>query len=94
MLLRISVLDPGVVPEVKGVTRSVYEKTLYSSSVFTFSCRFPADPHASKIPTIIYYDRAGNVKAVGAQAVQGQVAGTEHWVKAEWYGSRLQASRI
>ncbi|KIM40826.1 hypothetical protein M413DRAFT_27963 [Hebeloma cylindrosporum] len=74
-----SILDPGVVPEIKGVTR------------------FPADAHehishASKIPTIIYYDRAGNVKAVGAEAVQEaiyRVARSENWVKAEWYGSAL-----
>lgn len=73
----------------------------FSLSLF-FCCRFPADAHehishASKIPTIIYYDRAGNVKAVGAEAVQEtiyRVARTEHWVKAEWYGSRFQALRI
>jgi len=97
----ISVLDPGVVPQVESVTRSVYEKTLYSSSVFTFSCRVPAAPLAhvsmSKIPTIIYYDPAGNVKAVGAETLQRglyQVEGIENWVKAEWYGFRLQVSRI
>jgi hypothetical protein len=56
--------------------------------------RFPAGAgeHASqvsKIPTIIYYDRSGNVKAIGAEAIQGKTqldAMTGDWVKAEWYG--------
>jgi hypothetical protein len=54
-------------------------------------CSFPANEYisgASKIPTVIYYDRAGNVKAVGAEAVtEGiyEIAEDEHWVKAEWY---------
>ena len=54
-------------------------------------CRFPAHEYisgASKIPTIIYYDLAGNVKAVGAEAVQEgiyETAEDEDWVKAEWY---------
>jgi len=67
-----SILDLGVVPQIKGVIR------------------FPADAHehishASKIPTVIYCDRAGNLKAVGAQAVQDgiyRLSRTEIWVKA------------
>jgi hypothetical protein len=41
-----------------------------------------------KIPTIIYYDRAGKVKAVGAEAMKEGIyekAEDEGWVKAEWY---------
>jgi hypothetical protein len=55
-------------------------------------CRFPAHEYisgASKIPTIIYYDCVGNVKAVGAEAVKEgiyEIAEEKHWVKAEWYG--------
>jgi len=54
--------------------------------------RFPAHEHisgASKIPTIIYYDRAGEVRAVGAEAMQEgiyEIAEDENWVKAEWWG--------
>ena len=53
-------------------------------------CRFPAYEYisgASKIPTVIYYDRAGNVKAVGTEAVKEGMyeIAEEHWVKAEWY---------
>ena len=52
--------------------------------------RFPAHEHisgASKIPTIIYYDRAGEVRAVGAEATREgiyEIAEDEKWVKAEW----------
>jgi len=54
-------------------------------------CRFPANEYisgASKIFTIIYYDRAGNVKTVGSEAVKGgiyDIAEDEHWIKAQWY---------
>lgn len=52
--------------------------------------RFPAHEYtsgASKILTIIYYDRTGKVMAVGAEAVKEgiyETATDEHWVKAEW----------
>jgi hypothetical protein len=52
--------------------------------------RFPAHEHisgASKIPTIIYYDQAGQVRAVGAEAMREgiyETAEDENWVKAEW----------
>jgi nitrate reductase cytochrome c-type subunit len=54
------------------------------------SCRFPAQERvggASKIPTIIYYDREGKVRAVGAEATSEAVeltAEEEGWTKAEW----------
>ena len=57
------------------------------------SSRFPAQEKitgASKIPTIIYYDQTGNVRAVGAEAVREGIydlAEEENWVKAEWYGA-------
>ena len=84
-------LDPGQVPETKGVTRSA----AFSSSISTFGiviigCRFPAHEHisgASKIPTVIYYDQSGKVRAVGAEAMKESVfvvAEEENWVKAEW----------
>ncbi|KAF8805120.1 hypothetical protein BYT27DRAFT_7243300 [Phlegmacium glaucopus] len=74
-----SVLDPGQVPEIKGVTR------------------FPAHEHisgASKIPTVIYYDQNGKVKAVGAEAMKEgifEVAEDENWVKAEWFKLHLRS---
>ncbi|KAH6917102.1 hypothetical protein BKA70DRAFT_1367619 [Coprinopsis sp. MPI-PUGE-AT-0042] len=68
-----SILDPGHVPEIKGVTR------------------FPAHEQisgASKIPTIIYYDKGGNVCAVGAEAMREGIyeqAEDEGWIKSEWF---------
>ena len=53
-------------------------------------CRFPAQEYisgASKIPTVIYYDLTGKVRAVGAEAMIESnylVAEDENWVKAEW----------
>ena len=53
-------------------------------------CRFPAQEHISgafKIPTVIYYDLSGKVRAVGAEAVNEgiyEIAEDENWVKAEW----------
>ena len=52
--------------------------------------RFPAHEHVSgvsKIPTVIYYDQSGEVKAVGAEAMKEgiyEVAEDENWVKVEW----------
>ena len=52
--------------------------------------RFPAHEHisgASKIPTIIYYDWAGRVRAAGAEAMREgiyEIAEDENLMKAEW----------
>ena len=52
--------------------------------------RFQAHEYTSgvyRIPTVIYYDRAGKVRAVGAEAkLEGiyEIAEDENWVKAEW----------
>jgi hypothetical protein len=65
--------------------------------------RFPAHEQvngASKIPTIIYYDRNGKVRAVGAEAASEEIyaqAEEENWVKAEWcveYPSRDQRRNV
>jgi hypothetical protein len=88
-----SILDPGHVPEIKGVTRYVYRETwppltLVEKSVIP---RFPAQTHvggSSKIPSIIYYDQDGAVRAVGEETVQENViekAEVEDWIKVEWY---------
>lgn len=58
--------------------------------VYNVTCRFPAHElvsGASKIPTILYYDQSGKVRAVGAEAAREGILETaedEHWVKAEW----------
>ncbi|KAK0222695.1 hypothetical protein EDD85DRAFT_860782 [Armillaria nabsnona] len=73
-----SVLDPGIVPEIKGVTR------------------FPSQEHVgndAKIPTIMYYDQAGNIRAVGAEALKENVieqAEEDGWVKYSEFKLRLR----
>lgn len=52
--------------------------------------RFPAQEQVggdAKIPSIIYYDGAGTVRATGAEALQEgtiEMADDEGWTKAEW----------
>ncbi|KAF9047849.1 hypothetical protein BJ165DRAFT_1314171, partial [Panaeolus papilionaceus] len=78
-----SILDPGEIPEIKP---SLHDLTNRKSLL----SRFPAQEYisgASKIPTVIYYDRAGNVHAVGAEAMQEGIyerAEDKQWFKAEW----------
>ncbi len=49
--------------------------------------RFPSQEHVgndAKIPTIMYYDQAGNVRAVGAEALKENIieqAEEDGWVK-------------
>jgi len=86
-----SILDPGRMPGIKGVTK--YEISSFICDSLIISClpiRFPAQETisgASKIPTIIYYDKNGHVKAVGAEATKDGIyenAMDRGWVKAEW----------
>ena len=76
-------------PEIKGVTRSAIYLGIFISCR-SYGCRFPAHEHisgTSKIPTVIYYDLSGKVRAVGAEAMKESVyvsAEDENWVKAEW----------
>ncbi|KAL1700707.1 hypothetical protein EV121DRAFT_213598 [Schizophyllum commune] len=73
-----SILDPGLVPQVYGVNR------------------FPAQEHAggdSKIPSVLFYDRGGRVRAVGAETLQEDVilrAADEGWVRSEWFKLHLR----
>ncbi|PPQ99002.1 hypothetical protein CVT24_003484 [Panaeolus cyanescens] len=68
-----AIMDPGHVPEIRGVTQ------------------FPGQENVGgdcKIPTILYYDSLGAVRAAGAEAKNEAIeerALDEGWVKAEWY---------
>ncbi|KAK0222699.1 hypothetical protein EDD85DRAFT_860789 [Armillaria nabsnona] len=64
-----SILDPGIVPEINGVTR--------------FPAQDNSGGNA-KIPTILYYDQSGDLMAAGAEALDEGVirsAEDEGWVK-------------
>ncbi|KAG2153166.1 hypothetical protein DEU56DRAFT_868614 [Suillus clintonianus] len=66
------ILDPGEVPKIEPVTR------------------YPAQEHSggnSKIPSVLYYDSNGTVRAIGAEARQEHIierADEEGWTKLEW----------
>ncbi|EKM78941.1 hypothetical protein AGABI1DRAFT_121289 [Agaricus bisporus var. burnettii JB137-S8] len=73
-----AILDPGEIPKIHGVTR------------------FPGQEHvvgSTKIPSVIYYDRQGRMKAAGAEADTSAVqarAEDEGWIKAELFKLRLR----
>ena len=75
------------IPEILGVTRQAFIFDLYRS-LFT-GHRFPGQELVcgdAKVPSILYYDRSGNVKAAGAEVLNEsitEVALTEGWTKAE-----------
>ena len=53
--------------------------------------RFPAQEHvigSSKIPTVLYYDADGVVRAVGAETLTDgiyEMAEERGWIKVEWF---------
>ncbi|EDR07658.1 uncharacterized protein LACBIDRAFT_298009 [Laccaria bicolor S238N-H82] len=87
-----SILDPGQVPEVKGVTRYLNQ---FSIRIDLKASRFPAQEHSSgssKIPTVVYYDKQGSVRAIGAESASEGIfeqAEDGDWYKVEWNGQLL-----
>ncbi|KAF8802608.1 hypothetical protein BYT27DRAFT_7196548 [Phlegmacium glaucopus] len=72
------ILDPGEVPEIRGVTRFPAQEQVGGDS---------------KIPTVLYYDQEGNVCAVGAEAAREGIedhAEDGQWTKAEWFKLHLR----
>ncbi|KAF8161586.1 hypothetical protein B0H34DRAFT_673485 [Crassisporium funariophilum] len=67
-----SILDPGEIPEIRGVTRFPAQEQVGGDS---------------KIPTILYYDKEGKPCAIGAEAAREGIedeAEDAGWTKAEW----------
>ncbi|KAF8883234.1 hypothetical protein BD779DRAFT_1472553 [Infundibulicybe gibba] len=74
---RLIILNPGEIPDIKGVNRYLEQE------------------HAdgdSKIPTVIYYDAKGRVRAVGEVTSGGTVdeASENSWYKAQWFKMHLR----
>ncbi|KAF8161589.1 hypothetical protein B0H34DRAFT_385803 [Crassisporium funariophilum] len=73
-----SILDPGQIPQIYEVNR------------------FPAQEQVTglaKIPTVIYYDREGSPRGIGAEALTENIfelAENENWVKVEWFKLHLR----
>ncbi|KAJ7578255.1 hypothetical protein C8J56DRAFT_359675 [Mycena floridula] len=75
-----SILDPGLVPEIRGVTRFPAQEKIGGDA---------------KIPSMIYYDQHGAVKGVGAEAraLEEWVLDedeAENWSKCEWFKLHLR----
>ena len=77
-------------PKSKGLQGQQSSESPVFGLFISYDCRFPAHEHisgASKIPTVIYYDMIGKVRAVGAEAMDEgiyETAEDENWVKTEW----------
>ncbi|KAF8675525.1 hypothetical protein AX14_005094, partial [Amanita brunnescens Koide BX004] len=77
-----AVLDPGLVPEIHGVTR------------------FPAQQKVggdSKIPTIVYYDKEGALRAIGAEATEDEFleeADQNEYTRVEWFKLHLRPKAL
>ncbi|KZP05973.1 hypothetical protein FIBSPDRAFT_903144 [Athelia psychrophila] len=72
------ILDPGKVPQIRGVTRFPTQEAVGGDS---------------KIPSILYYNSKGEVCAVGAEALQESVieqAEEEEWLKLEGWKLHLR----
>jgi len=76
------ILERGQVPEVLGVTK------------------FPAQPPTggdAKVPSLLYYDSTGNVRAAGAEVLTESVledALNNEWTKAEWWKLHLRPKHL
>ncbi|PPQ65510.1 hypothetical protein CVT24_010806 [Panaeolus cyanescens] len=81
-----SILDPGRVPKVEGVTRFPKYRDNASDVV-----------SLSKVPSILYYDAEGNLKAAGAETLPEDVKDTayrEQWTKVEWFKLHLRPKQM
>ncbi|KAH7904860.1 hypothetical protein BJ138DRAFT_1106465 [Hygrophoropsis aurantiaca] len=72
------ILKPGGIPVIQGVTRFPCQENIGGDS---------------KIPSVIYYDQEGAVRAVGEEALQESTikkAEDEGWTKLEWWKLHLR----
>ncbi|KAF8883236.1 hypothetical protein BD779DRAFT_1444010 [Infundibulicybe gibba] len=75
--ISFSILDPGEIPEIKGVNRYPGQEHVGGDS---------------KTPTVLYYDMDGKVCAAGVEAAGEEIVdkALEHgWFKAEWFKMHL-----
>ncbi|KIJ08851.1 hypothetical protein PAXINDRAFT_88280 [Paxillus involutus ATCC 200175] len=77
-----SILDPGEVPKILGVSRYPAQEHVGGDS---------------KISSILYYDQQGVVRAIGAETSQPHIieqAEEENWVKLEWWKLHLREKHL
>ncbi|KAN0094954.1 hypothetical protein V8E55_003241 [Tylopilus felleus] len=85
------ILEQGQVPEIHGVTR---QALLFLGILFPAQALVNGD---AKVPSLLYYDKNGNVKAVGAEVLTEHVieaALTEEWTRAEWWKLHLRPPHL
>ncbi|KAJ2917700.1 hypothetical protein MD484_g2740, partial [Candolleomyces efflorescens] len=73
-----SILDPGMVPEIKPVTRYPGQDSVGGDI---------------KVPTVIYYDELGTACAIGAETLKEGVtmeAEEKRWTKCHWFKLHLR----
>ncbi|KAG1856935.1 hypothetical protein C8R48DRAFT_718351 [Suillus tomentosus] len=76
------ILEPGEVPVILGVARYPAQECVGGDS---------------KIPSILYYDLQGDVRAVGAEVLQEHIieqAEDEGWVKLAWWKLHLRPKHL
>jgi len=87
-LIHRSVLYPDQIPDIGSVTRYLLSPKVRFSVLIPRS--FPGDQRTAgtaRVPTLIYYDQTGKVRAVGAEAMREGIheqAEEEQWIKSEW----------
>ena len=75
-------------------------KTFLDAHIWCPLDRFPAQEHvsgSSKIPTVLYYDKNGAVRAVGAETLtEGifEMAEEGGWIKVEWFVTFFRPQEI
>jgi len=75
------ILDPGFVPKICSMTKFPGQTAMGSS----------------KIPTVMFYDQAGNMKCAGAETTLPENvsdADEENWIKVEWFKLRLRPPSV
>lgn len=82
------ILHPDQVPVIRNVNR--YLRSYPRLGRWLSSCRFPRQRHADrieKVPSVIYYDQAGELRAIGAETLDPETnaeAADESWIKIAW----------
>lgn len=84
-----AVLDHGEIPKIQAITRYVCTSLCYLCTLTYLSSRYPGQENGdSKIPTVLYYDKDGNVRAAGAEARSSAmelIAEDEDLTFVEWW---------
>ncbi|KAF9222351.1 hypothetical protein BS17DRAFT_818684 [Gyrodon lividus] len=94
------ILDPGEVPQIHGVPKSGATLRCRDSTSDNTSPRYPGQENVggnNKIPSIVYYDKEGSLRAVGAETQQQHIielAANEQWIRLEWWKLYLRAQHL